>query len=152
MRLRNELIQAWAARLAGDSKDAEARFAAARRLAETRGFRLLPAERVAELPAEELIARVDAIPIRNGKPDLVVAAALLGSATPPPITITRAMDLYWTLAADKTLGKSEDQVRRWRNPRRKAITNLAELIGDKPLRETTAEDMLDFREWWMDGS
>lgn len=146
----NELVQGWEARLAGDSKDAEQRFAAARELAETRGFRFLPAKRVAELPAEELLARVDAIPVRNGKPDLVVAAAVLGGATPPPITITRALDLYWTLAADKTFGKSEDQVRRWRNPRKKAITSLVEIIGDKPLREITAEDMLDFREWWME--
>jgi hypothetical protein len=32
---------------------------------------------------------------------------------------------------------SEGQLRRWRNPRKKAIVNLVELIGDKPISEIT---------------
>lgn len=87
----NELVQGSEARLAGDSKDAEARFAAARELAETRGFRFLPARRVAELPAEELLQRLEAVPVRNGKPDLPTAAAVIGGAPTPAITISRAL-------------------------------------------------------------
>lgn len=54
------------------------------------------------------------------------------------------------LAREKTLGKSPDQLRRWRNPRIKAIKNLVDVIGDKALAEISNDDMLDFRTWWLD--
>lgn len=144
------LIEGWEARLAGDTGDAEKRFAAARDLAAARGFRYLPAPQVASLPREDLLERIEAVPVRNGKPDATEAAALLGGAQEPQITISRALALYWSLAADRTIGKSEDQLRRWRNPRVKAIKNLIDVIGDKPLAEVTGDDMLDFRNWWIE--
>ncbi len=64
--------------------------------------------------------------------------------------MSRALDLYWKLAADKALGKSGDQLRRWRNPRIKAVRNFVSVVGDKPLAEISADDMLDFRAWWLD--
>ena len=60
------------------------------------------------------------------------------------------LEQYWTLAADKTLGKSEDQLRRWKNPRLKAIKNFVDVISDKLISDITADDMLDFRQWWFD--
>ena len=72
----------------------------------------MPAERVATLPVEALLDRVEAVRIVACKPDRLEAAAILGGATEPPLTVSRALDLYWTLAKDKTLGKSEDQLRR----------------------------------------
>jgi hypothetical protein len=107
-----QLTEAWEARLAGDSEDAERRFAAAQELAAVRGHRYMSAPKVAQLPVEELLSRVEAVMGRDGKPDKTEAAALLGGAKEPAITVTRALDLYWSLAADKTRGKSEDQLRR----------------------------------------
>ncbi len=145
-----ELIEAWEARRAGQSDDAERRFEAARELAQMRGFRYLPAERVAALPVEALLDRVEAVPVVAGKPDRLEAVAILGGAQEPPVTVSRALDLYWTLAKDKTLTKSEDQLRRWKNPRLKAVKNFIEVIGDKVLAEISADDMLDFRQWWVE--
>ncbi len=56
------------------------------------------------------------------------------------------------LAADKTLGKSDDQLRRWKNPRKKAVRNFIEVVGgDKALPDITGDDMLDFRGgWWLE--
>ncbi|PPE81504.1 integrase [Kaistia algarum] len=144
------LVDGWEARLAGDSADAEERFAAARDLASARGFRYLRASEVARLPLEERLARIEAIPVLGDKPDAPTAAAVLGGVDEPGITVTRALELFWTLAADRTLGKSEDQLRRWKNPRKKAIANFVRLIGDKPIHEITPDDMLDFRQWWLD--
>ena len=144
------LVDGWEARLKGDSTDAEERFAAARELAAARGFRFLPVHEVAKLPLEERLARMAAIPMVRGKPDLVAAAAMLGGAAKPQVTVTRALELFWTLAADRALGKSEDQLRRWKNPRIKAFANFVKVIGDKPIDAITADDMLDFRQWWMD--
>ncbi|GLK54349.1 integrase [Methylopila capsulata] len=143
------LVEGWEARLAGQDVDAEKRFAAAHNLAAHLGFNFLPAERVAALPLEERARRVRAT-IVNGKPDPLAAAALLGGAPEAKITVSKALDLYWTLAKDKTLGKSEDQLRRWQNPLKKATRNFVEQVGDKALADITGDDMLDFRQWWLD--
>jgi hypothetical protein len=144
------MIEGWEAKLAGDTSDAETRFAAARELAAVRGFRYLDAAAVARLPRDDLLDRVESVGESSKGPDFREAAALLGGARQPEITISRALDLFWTLAADRTIGKSDDQLRRWRNPLIKANKNLIAVIGDKPISQITGDDMLDFRQWWMD--
>ena len=143
------LIEAWEAKLAGDGEDAERRFEAAKELANIRGFRYLPASRVADLDREELLRRLEHVS-RKGEPDPIEAAAVLGGASAPQITVTGALDAYWKLTRDQTLGKSEDQLRRWRNPRLKAVRNFVEVVGDKPIASVDRDDMLTFREWWTD--
>jgi integrase len=144
------LVEAWEARLAGDTEDAEARHAAAHELARIRGFRYLDVGLVSRLPVDELVARVEAISGRRAAPDLVEASALLGSVPAPSLTLEKALELYWGLARDKTLGKSEDQIRRWKNPRLKAVRNFVEIVGNKPIEAITRDDMLDFRQHWLE--
>jgi len=144
------LIEGWEARLAGDTDDAERRFEAARELAERRGFPYLPATKVAALPKAELLNRIEAVPEHKGEPNLVEAAAILGGVSEPPITVTRALELYSGLAKDKTFGKSEDQLRQWQNPHKKAVKNFVAVVGDRPLPEITGDDMLNFRDWWIE--
>jgi len=146
----SQMNEAWEAKLAGASTDAEERFAAARELAQVRGFRYLPVPTVAKLPVEDLLRRVEAVSVRAGDPDPVEAAAFLGGAKEPEITVSRALELFWQLAKDRTLGKSDDKLRRWRNPRIKAVKNFIDVIGDKPIRQITGDDMLDFRGWWLE--
>ncbi|NWO08064.1 MAG: integrase, partial [Alteromonadaceae bacterium] len=146
----NEQLEYWEARMAGDSEEAERRHAAAQAVAQMRGFRYLHAAQVAKQPREDVLERVEAIPVKEGVPDTPVAAAVLGAVSEPPITVSRALELYWDLAKDKTLGKSGDQLRRWKNPRRKAIRNFLEVVGDKPLAEITGDDTLNFRDFWYD--
>ena len=115
-----EMVEAWEAKLAGNSADAEARFDGARELAQMRGFSYLPAAKVLALPEEEILKRLRAVPVRDGVPDRIEAAAILGRVPEPPITVSRALELYWELAKGKALGKSESQVRKWQNPIRQA--------------------------------
>ncbi|SLN77692.1 tyrosine-type recombinase/integrase [Roseisalinus antarcticus] len=146
----SHLVEGWEAKLAGDTGDAERRFEAARELAAIRGHRYLPATRVAELRREDLLTRVEATVGRDGEPDEREANAILGGVPEPQITVSRALDLYWSLAADKSIGKSADQLRRWKNPRVKAVRNFIAVVGDKALPDISGDDMLDFRDWWMD--
>jgi len=145
-----QMVEGWEARMAGDTSDAERRFEAARDLAAVRGYRYMNATQVAALPREDLLARIEAVPERAGRPDKAEAAALLGGAQEPKITVKRALDLYWTLAADKVRGKSPDQERRWKNPLKKATANFLVVVGDKPLADISGDDMLDFRQWWLE--
>ena len=64
--------------------------------------------------------------------------------------MSTALELYWTLAREQTLGKSSDQIRRWANPRKKAVGNFIRVVGDKPLEAITRDDMLDFRQHWLE--
>ncbi len=145
----SQIVEAWEARLAGNTLDADHRLDAAKELAAVRGFRYLDAVRVANLPSEEFLKRYEAVPLRDGAPDRFESAAVLGGVQANGITVTKALEQYWTLAADKTLGKSEDQEQRWRNPRRKAINNFVAVAGDKLIFDITPDDLLDFREWWL---
>ena len=147
----DQLVAGWEARLAGDTTDAEKRFDAAREIAQRRGFRFLPYEKVLGLPIEEIVARVDAIRDgRDGFMDPLETDALLGMAEMPSVTWTRALDVYVDISADKTRKKSPDQLRRWRNPLKKAVRNFTALKGDLALQDTTVDDAYDFREWWLD--
>ncbi|WP_406720616.1 integrase [Thioclava litoralis] len=146
----SQMIEAWEAKLAGDTEDAEARFAAAQELARVRGFRYLDVGKVAKLPVEALIERVEAVTAPAGQPDKVEVAALMGTVPEPQLTVSKALETYWTLAREKTFGKSEDQLRRWKNPRIKAVTNFIAVVGDKGIDNITRDDMLDFRQYWLD--
>ena len=137
-------VEAWEAKLAGDTADAEKRHAAAVELAKVKGFRYLPTREVLDLKTEDILARVEA------SADAQDAAALLGTVGKPKIRVSKALEMYWDLAKDKTLQKSSDQIRRWKNPRIKAIKNFVRVCGDKPIDEITRDDMLDFRDWWLD--
>lgn len=143
-------VEGWEARLAGDNADADQRFDAARELAAVRGFRYLEAGKVAQLPLGELISRIDTVPTNGGTPNRLEAAAVLGGTPRQGITVSAALKLYWSLSADLTLGKSADQLRRWKNPRIKAVKNFIAVVGDKTLDTITGDDMLDFRTWWLD--
>jgi len=146
----DEMLEAWEAKLHGDTEDYDQRIAAARHLAGIRGFRYLPAAQVARLPATEFYARALATIRKDGSMDLKEAEALLGGIPKPNMTIEQALKEFWKLADDRTMGKSEDQIRRWRAPRMRAIANIVSVIGDKIISEITSDDMLDFRQWWMD--
>ncbi|MBN2760858.1 MAG: tyrosine-type recombinase/integrase [Rhodobacteraceae bacterium] len=145
-----EMLEAWEAKLHGDTEDHEQRLAAAKHLAGIRGYRYLPSSKVLKLPDGEFYARVRAVVRKDGTIDHKEADALLGTVPKPKLTLSESLKEFWKLADDRTVGKSADQLRRWRNPRIKAIKNLIGVIGDVEIQNITADDMLDFREWWIE--
>lgn len=112
-----EQVAAWTARLSGNDPDALKHYEAVQYLAAAKGVRYMPLDQVLKLPIDSLPERIETIVNCNQTPDPVDAAAILGTKKPPALTVTQALDAYWTLARDKTFGKSEDQKRRWENPR-----------------------------------
>lgn len=142
-----ELIEAWEAKLAGKTTEGEARLTAARELAHRRGFRYLDTSTVSQLPLADVLKRVLEVQNKHGQIDMKVADATLGTGKSSTVTVTEAFDAFYDVAADRLAGKSEDQIRRHRNPRLKATRNFVSAVGDRPLAELTAEDMFQFRKW-----
>ena len=68
----------------------------------------------------------------------------------PKITVSTALDLFCGMSKDRIIGKSDDQRRRWRNPRIKAVRNFVNVVGDLPIDEITGDDMLAFTDWWTE--
>ncbi|WP_415402899.1 tyrosine-type recombinase/integrase [Tateyamaria sp. SN3-11] len=145
----SQMLDGWEAKLKGDTTDANQRFDAARELAAARGFRYMPVSRLADDP-KQIVERVAAIGGPEDAPDLLEAEALLGGAEPPALKVSECLDLYWQLARDRIQGKSEDQIRRWKNPRIRAVNNFISVCGDKPISKITPDDMLDYRQWWLE--
>lgn len=141
-------IAQWEAMLAGTSVVPEVRLDAAKQLVEAKGFRYMQADVLLNQPVEDIVKRVEAISFSKGIPKVKDAEALLGVLPDPGLKISRVLELYWQLSANKMIGKSKDQVRRAKNPVIKAIKNLVDVIGDKTINSISRDDMLDFREWW----
>lgn len=112
------------------------------------GFDYLPAEELIKKPIMALVARL--FQIEQHGYNKLQTEALLGAAATPSITIQDALIRYEDLSKHLIVGKSSDQIRKWRNPRIKAINNLTECIGNKVIDELTREDMVRFRDWWIE--
>ncbi|WP_143079899.1 DUF6538 domain-containing protein [Roseinatronobacter thiooxidans] len=117
------LVSGWEAQLAGRSDDGAARFEAARAIAGSHGVSYMPIRDIEQLPLEALLARIEVLQRRDGSANLAAAPAVLGAVEVPSITVSQALVEYWKLMPDRTRGKSEDQKRRWVNPRKKAVRN-----------------------------
>ncbi|SFN48845.1 Site-specific recombinase XerD [Thioclava dalianensis] len=145
-----EMIEAWEAKLRGAEAEGNDRLSAARDLAARRGYRYLNAPDVSRLPLDELLNRIEHVVNTRGEIDVIEAEAVLGGAEAPKITVNAALEEYWRIEAPKTKGKSDDQIRRWKNPRKKAIKNFVDLKGDMDIAEITTSDFFDFRAWWWE--
>jgi len=145
-----EMLEAWELMLAGDVDDGEARLSAAVSIAQRRGFKYLPAADVAQLPLPDVVSRIEAAHARPGKPNLMEARALLGAVNTPDLRVSDAMQFYLTSEKHRTLGKSKDQLRRWLNPRKKAVRNFITVNGDIALQDIEPRHMQDFADWWTD--
>lgn len=115
-------------------------------IARQMGFAYKPMSQVIKLPIMELLERV--LALKEATPKQVEAA--LGGREEPEVTVQQAIDMFWGLAKDKILTKSEYQIRKWKNPRRKAVEYFISLLGNKYLKDVTRDDILALRDWWLD--
>lgn len=145
------ILAAWKARLKGDTTDADKRYAAAIALAAAHNVNYINVGQVAELELAGLRERLDLVFKKGGlKPDKALASALMGGVQAPSITLSAALKFHLAFEEGEMKLKSADQLRKWRNPLIKAVKNFILVVGDKELHRLTADDMLDFRSWWLD--
>ena len=146
----DSLVAGWEAQLAGRSEDGAARIEAARAIAASHGLSYKPVRDLEDLPLEELLARVEVLQRRDGTVNAVAAPAVLGAVEVHLMTVSEALSEYWRLTPDRVRGKSADQKRRWENPRKKAIGNFIDVVGDRSIAALTRADFLEFRSWWLE--
>lgn len=150
-RLNIELEAYWRGLRDGQSADASIRFEAARKRATALGLQYQTASEIREGGRlDELLSRVELLISRGSLEDDVDVAAALGGERRPKLLYSKLVDEYAEMKKGELVLKSENQRRKWKNPRLLAVQNFVDLIGNKAVEDTTRGDTLKFRNWWLD--
>lgn len=112
------------------------------------GFSYYTNPALAELPIQQIVERL----LHVGKENFNEkhTEAVLGKLNSPVIMLDQALGRYFDIAKDLVINKSANQIRKWQNPRKKAMENFIKCIGNKPIHELTRDDALKFRDWWIE--
>jgi len=112
------------------------------------GFTYINAGQVAALPLPQLLERFCHLQ-KSGMNEKHVEG-LLGGLTKPLLKLDGLLNKYWEYARPKTLNKSPKQIKKWKNPRIKAMNNLIKIVGNKNVTDLSRDDLLLFRNWWFE--
>lgn len=124
------------------------KFKDAVKLSRILGFRYKPvSELVDKVSTRELLERISVD--EKNKANKNDVKAVLGGGESQQIKTSDALEKFQGFAKDRSMNKSEDQIRKWKNPRVKAIGNFINVVGDKSLADLSREDILMFRDWWI---
>ena len=144
----NQLLESYWHDMAlnGDSTDLK-KFNDMVKRARISGFQYRSMEDIVNLatPAE-LINRIN---VADKAVDEKDVHAILGAGEKPHITLEAAREIYFEHEAGNLVDRSDDQIRKWKNPRKRAVKNFMSVIGDAPLDSISREDILRYRNWWV---
>lgn len=145
-----EYLAYWEGLAAGESDDAAAAYEAARRLAKSCGLSYRPASELAQGPIADLLKRIDlvaSVTDRAGRE--AEAQALLGGIDQPQATISKALGEFIHFSAvERQAGKSAAQIKRWRQPRERAVATFIGLNGDLAMTEIGRDHAHRLRDHW----
>jgi integrase len=144
--LLDQQIQSYWSTLLTEPHKAEQQYRQAIKLVRMNGLNISQTHDIANSDIQEIVQRVMLTDLDTTSAQ---TKALLGKIDAPQLTLSEALDKYWALSRDKQLGKSENQIRKWKNPRIKAINNFIAITGDKSLDTLTRDDVLNFKDWWL---
>lgn len=154
--LNRETESYWRGLVGGQAAEVRRRYDAARKRARSMGLDYVPAAELAAGDAADILDRLDkliAAGVTNGdvaKDEAAVTAVLGGEAAPSAMLSTLVADVEEITRA-ALAAMSPDQVRKWRNPKNRAVANLMIVLqGDRALSAITRNDAIDFRAWWQD--
>ncbi|THF52841.1 integrase [Flavobacterium supellecticarium] len=143
----NEQMEAyWQSLVAENKVHSNSAFRKTVRIARQLGFSYQPMAVVAKLPDQEIVERILVLPDASPKQ----VEAVLGGRPEPELKVKQALELFWKLSKDRTINKTENQSRKWRNPRIKAVENFVHLNGDMDMKQITREHTWILRDWWVE--
>jgi integrase len=145
-----ELERYWEALKKGESQVAIDRYEAAIEIAASYGLQYKSAHDISLGSIEDIVNRMLTTKEQGGFENKSIRTALAGGIDKPDMHLDEALDKYFSISKDQQRGKNEDQLRRWKNPKKKAFKNLKSVIGDKLFLEITWQDALAFRDYWSD--
>ena len=147
--LNKELEKIWQTLDMKDPSHIDRDFQKAIYIAQSFNFSYRPVGELAHGSLEKIIHRTQTIDAAKvNKQDEI--AALLGGHTKSAIKISQALRDFFAFEQPNLRRKNEDQLRKWKNPRIKAVNNFIKLCDDLPLDHIKREDILNLRSWWQE--
>lgn len=140
----------WKGLVDGQSVEARSRYMEARRRARSLGFDYATVPELVDRPILDVLERFERLMAMKLPDDEQVHAAVLGGEPEPELSLSGLFERFETITAAERRNMSPDQIRKWKNPKLRAIKNLIEVIGDKALNRITRADALDFRVSWQE--
>jgi len=143
-----QVVARWEALLTSQSDEPQAIHNAAKAVARAHGFQYLPFDEVMNLPPDEFMER--AAKLDDLGPDQPVNFQALFGPKTLEIRISQILAEFEKINKKELSGKNDDQLRVWRNPRKRAVKNWLSINPDVPLDQINQFHALDFRDWWID--
>lgn len=147
--LSDQLEAYWRGMRDGQSAEARIRFEAAQKRARALGLQYKTVTELVDGNFDEFMRRLDMLIDTKKVDDEREVAAALGGESRPKILLSGLVDEVKAVQKAWLAQKSVNQLRKWENPKKLAIKNLIDLIGDKALDEISRLDALKYRNWWL---
>ena len=148
--INNEIEAYWSALLNHRHDDSRVRYESAMAIAKSFSFSHAPMTQILSGGIHDITSRLEKLEESGSIDNPAHVSALLGSTTAPCFLLSDALEEFWSLTQDTTRKKTKRELRRWQNPRKKAVRNFIEQIGNKDLTDISRNDALDFRQYWLD--
>lgn len=122
----------------------------ARRRARQLGFDYVDNAQLVAGPAAERLERLETLVAKDLVNDEGAREAVLGLKKKPVFKISKIFEEYEAETKDQVLDLSSDQLRIWRNARKRVVKSFVGVVSDKFITELTIDDAIDFRNFWRD--
>ncbi len=147
--LKEELDNYWNNIVKNIPMDKDYEYSKAVHTAQTFNFSYKSISELAGSDVSKIIDRLDALQSDIPETDENVTA-LLGGKEKPKFPISEALDSYIEFEKPNHTRKNESQLRKWKNPKVKAVSNFIKICGDLSVEQITRNDILAFRSWWQE--
>lgn len=137
----------WSKLLASEMAHHDPTFKEITRQIAAKGYRPIPASLLASGPLETLVHHTKMAQLYSQNEEVV--RHTMGQTKQSSLSISKALNFFWTCTKHRTINKTDNQIRKWKNPRKKAIKNFIGIVGNKDLQQITREDVIKFRDWWV---
>jgi hypothetical protein len=148
--INHELNKIWDTLLleADALKDPIAEYNEALDICKKLGIKYIKNDELLKKDVSEIVHRLELVE-EHFKADPIAKAAL-GLVEIPKLVLQDAYDLHLAVQKKHLLGKSDDFIRKWENPRKRAINNFTKACGKPDIEEIDFAMALKFRDWWLD--
>lgn len=148
--LNEELERFWKSLAKGQSGETLGGYDELRRRARSLGYDYIPNGELIALPMERRLERLEALVAKGLVNDASARKVLLGTAPPDGFLLSCLFDEFEAITKHENKDLSPDQLRIWRNSRKRAVAQFVDLVGDKPVTELSPDDGMNYVEWWRD--